>query len=75
MAAINLQELEAELSRTRLMFEQWSHSMLSRANACKGTHTARMRTSKGVPSHGRLPAAAPHTGCCSPRHASNSPAP
>lgn len=45
--AINLQELEQELTRTKAMFEQWSAVMLSRAQGCKSTHTSKLLASKG----------------------------
>jgi hypothetical protein len=45
--AINLQELEQELTRTKTMFEQWSAVMLSRAQGCKSTHTSKLLASKG----------------------------
>lgn len=46
-AAINLQELEQELTRTKAMFEQWSAVMLSRAQGCKSSHTSKLLASKG----------------------------
>jgi hypothetical protein len=46
-SAINLQELEQELVRTKAMFEQWSASMLSQAQHCKASHTSKLMTSKG----------------------------
>jgi hypothetical protein len=48
-AAINLQELEQELTRTKSMFEQWSAAMLSRAQGCKSAHTSQLLASKGEP--------------------------
>lgn len=45
--AINLNELEQELTRTKAMFEQWSSAMLSRAHGCKASHTQRMVASQG----------------------------
>jgi hypothetical protein len=45
--AINLQELEQELVRTKAMFEQWSASMLSQAQHCKASHTSKLVASKG----------------------------
>ena len=47
-AAINLAELEQELSRTKAMFEQWSAAMLSHAQGCKASHTSKLLASKGV---------------------------
>ena len=46
--AINLQELEEELSRTKAMFEAWSAATLSRAQSCKSAHLSSMMASKGL---------------------------
>ncbi len=46
-AAINLQELEQELTRTKAMFEQWSAVVLSQAQGCKSSHTSKLLASKG----------------------------
>lgn len=46
-AAINLHELEQELTRTKSMFEQWSAAMLSRAQGCKSSHTSKLLAHKG----------------------------
>lgn len=46
--AINLGELEAELSRTRAAFEAWSAGVLASAQECKASHLATMRAHKGA---------------------------
>lgn len=53
--AINLQELEHELTRTKAMFEQWSGSMITRAQGCKAAHVAKMRAGKGAAQHTPMP--------------------
>ncbi|KAF8063036.1 ATP8B4 [Scenedesmus sp. PABB004] len=44
---INLHELDAELSRTRSMFEAWSAGLLSSAQHSKASHVAKLRAGKG----------------------------
>jgi len=48
--AINLQELEQELTNTKAQFQQWSSTVLSAAQGCKVSHLAKMKASKGEPS-------------------------
>jgi hypothetical protein len=45
--AINLQELEQELTRTRGMFEHWSAGILTRAQECNAIHISKLRAGKG----------------------------
>jgi hypothetical protein len=45
--AINLQELEQELTRTRGMFEHWSAGILTRAQECNSSHISKLRAGKG----------------------------
>uniref|UniRef100_A0A383WD28 Kinetochore protein SPC25 n=1 Tax=Tetradesmus obliquus TaxID=3088 RepID=A0A383WD28_TETOB len=45
--AINLQELEQELTRTRGMFEHWSAGILTRAQECNASHISKLRAGKG----------------------------
>lgn len=45
--AINLHELEQELTRTKHMFEQWSRIIVTSAEECKAAHLSKMRAGKG----------------------------
>lgn len=47
-AAIDIGELEQELSRTRAMFEQWSAKIHARATGCKASHTSKLLAHKGL---------------------------